>query len=429
MRGRALGLAAAALVVVGAAAAVAAVSGGTENPLRVAVIVDCFGFFRGAEGLELAGAELPFLDRGAHLRTADPADGVTDADLGHGRHARLLIGCDEGGGFTTLIGETRRLVEQEHADAVVAGTWPGDGIVLGQIARLYPGVAFAAATSGPQAVTQQRRSPNVFRFPPSFAQEAAGLGFYAYRRLGWRRAAVLVEDDEQGWEESAAFTAEFCAGGGQVVRKLAFPIAVPPGAARRLARSVDGVAVFSAGVTDPGVLLPPLRKALGARRIVVGLGIASDPLGRAGGLLPGIVSPERVAPPASPAGSFAARLRAAFPGLPESAARNAFTIDFDTSVEAVLEAAARGGDLQTAMSSVHLRLPNGSMRVGRQGQGVAPAEIVRRLSSGEKVLARLGAVPPLLGGLLARTESPGRAPPACRRGATPAYARTLLTRR
>jgi branched-chain amino acid transport system substrate-binding protein len=428
MRTRALGFAAAVVVAAGvAAAAFVLARGDGDEPLRVAVIVDCFGFLRGAEGLELAGAELPFLERGAHLRTADPADGVTDADLGDGRRARLLIGCDEGGGFTTLIAETRRLVEEEHADVVVGGTWPGDGIVLGQIARRYPGVAFAAATSGPQAVTLKRRSANVFRLPPSFAQNAAGLGFYAYRRLGWRRAALLVEDDEEGWEEAAAFTAEFCAGGGEVVRKLAFPIAVSPAAARRLAGHVDGVAVFSAGVTDPAVLLPPLRRALGSRRLVVGLGVAADP--RSDRLLAGIVSPERVPPPASRRGSFGTRLRAAFPGLPASAGRNAFTVDFDTSVEAVLRAAARGGDLQRAIASVELRLPTGLARVGEDGQGVAPVRIVRGLSGGERVLARSGAVPPLLGGLLARTEPPGRMPPRCRRAVTPPYARRLLTRR
>src|SRR4029079_10268213 len=130
--------------------------------------------------------------------------------------------------------------------------------------------------------------------------------------------ALLVEDDEEGWEEAAAFTAEFCAGGGEVLRKLAFPIAVPPAAARRLAGHVDGVAVFSAGVTDPAVLLPTLRRALGSRRLVVRIGVAARP--RSDRLLAGIVSPERVPPPASRSGSFGTRLRAAFPGLPASAA-------------------------------------------------------------------------------------------------------------
>ena len=135
----------------------------------------------------------------------------------------LLIGCDEGGEFSTVIATARRLVEVEHADVVLGGTWPGDGIVLGQVARRYPTVAFVAASTGPGEVTLLRPSPNLFRVRPSYTQPAASLGIYAYRQAGWRRAAVLVEDDEEGWAESAAFTAEFCAVGGRVERSLGIP--------------------------------------------------------------------------------------------------------------------------------------------------------------------------------------------------------------
>jgi ABC-type branched-subunit amino acid transport system substrate-binding protein len=420
---RRVAVALAVAVAVGVAAVtVAAVRRGSPAPLRVAVITDCVGFFRGYQGLELAGAELPFLDRGARLRTTDPADGVTDAKLAHERRARLLIGCDEGGEFATLIEEARRLVEEEHADVVVAGSWPGDGIVLGQVARRYPGVAFVAASSGPHEVTLRRQTTNLFRIRPSFVQQAAGLGFYAFERLGWRSAALLVEDDEVGWDEAAAFTAEFCAAGGRVHRRLEFPIAMAPASARLLAAKDDGVVVFSAGVTDPALLLPPLRAAFGADRILVGLGVATDP--RAGHLKDGIVSPARVPPP-SASRTFAARLHADFPGLPASAATSGFAVDFASSVEAVLSAAARGRSLRDALAHLELELPTGSSIVDRLGQGEAPAMLVRNTASGTDVVARLPAVPPLLGALLARSERPGRAPHRCRRAAVPAYARAL----
>jgi ABC-type branched-subunit amino acid transport system substrate-binding protein len=410
------------VVVAAAAAAVAAVGRRQAPPLRVAVLADCVGFFRGYHGLELAGAELPFLERGAQARSADPASGVTDAALGHGRRARLLIGCDEGGEFSTLIAETRRLIEEEHAEVVVGGTWPGDGIALGQVARRYPHVTFVAASSGPHEVMLPPRSANLFRIRPSFVQQAAGLGFYAFDRLGWRRAAVLVEDDEVGWDEAATFTAEFCATGGRVNRRREFPLAITPTAARRLAATYDGVVVLSAGVTDPAVLLPPLRRAFGPRRIVVGLGVASD--ARAGRLLEGVVSPGRVPPPAA-RGQFAARVRAAFPGLPGSAADSGFTIDFATSVEAVLAAAAREDDLQQSLAHLHLDLPSGRLHVDRTGQGVAPGTLVRHTGRRPTVLARLPPVSPLLGGLLGRNERPGRIGRPCQPGRLPSYAQAL----
>ncbi len=345
-------------------------------------------------------------------------------ELPGGRRARLLIGCDEGGEFSTVIATARRLVEDEHADVVVGGTWPGDGIVLGQVARRYPRVTFVAAMAGPGEVTLLRQSPNLFRVRPTYAQQAAGLGIYAYRQLGWRRAAVLVEDDEEGWAESAAFTAEFCAVGGTVERSLGFPLALTPKVAGRLAGQVDGTAVFAAGVTDPAVLLPTLRDSFGGRRLIVGLGISSDQ--RAARLLDGVVSPLRVPPPGQ---AFAQRLGAAFPGLPAAAARSGFTVEFNTSIEAVLDAASRGADLRTSLSRLKLRVPGGTLRIAGDGQATVPQTLVRYTTGGRQVLARLAAVPPLLGGLLSRSERPSRAQPPCRRAPTPAYARSLVSRR
>ena len=171
---------------------------------------------------------------------------------------------------------------------VIGGTWPGDGIVLGQVARRYPTVAFVAATSGPQRGHAAAAEPERVPRPPGFAQEAAGLGFYANRRLGWRRAAVLVEDDEEGWEESAAFTAEFCAVGGRIVRswrsRSAYAAAArESGASRRRRRRLLRRRHGSGRAVAPA---PRGRSA--PRRLIVGLGISSDP--RAGRFLPGVVS-------------------------------------------------------------------------------------------------------------------------------------------
>src|SRR5690242_93732 len=122
MRGRWLLLIGAAAVGCAAAAVTfTAVRTAEPAPVRVGVIVNCIGFFRGYEDLMLAGAELPFIDRGARLRSAGLSDGVTDVSLPSGRRARLLIGCDEGGEFTTQIAAARRLLEEQHADVVVGG--------------------------------------------------------------------------------------------------------------------------------------------------------------------------------------------------------------------------------------------------------------------------------------------------------------------
>jgi hypothetical protein len=406
------------------AAAAATASNRADPAVRVGVVVDCVGFFRSYEGLMLAGAELPFLDRGAHLRSTDPSDGVTDAKLPDGRHAHLAVACDEGGEFSTLIAAVRQLVEQEHVSVVVAGTWPGDGIVLGQIARRYPQVAFIAASTGPDEVTLARPSPNLFRIRPSWAQQAAGLGTYAHERLGWHRVAVLVEDDEEGWDEAAAFTTELCSAGGRTERRLGFPLTLTRAAATQLAQRVDGVAVFAAGVTDPAALLPVLRTTFGPRRLIVGIGIASD--ARAARTLRGVISPAVVPAPSS---GLSRRLRTAFPALPAGAADSGFVIDFDTSVEAVLKAAASPGDLRAALAKLEMAVPGGSLRVRLDGQATVPVRLVRHQGAHSHTLARLPAVPPLLDGLLSKQEPPSRNAPSCHSGEIPHYARTLILRR
>src|SRR3712207_3987413 len=97
--------------------------------LRLGVLVDCMGFARGSEDVVLAGAELPLLRRGSELRGMRPTAGVTPVTIAH-RHVELVTGCTEGGEYSTLIEQARRLVEVEGADVVVGGTWPGDGLVL-----------------------------------------------------------------------------------------------------------------------------------------------------------------------------------------------------------------------------------------------------------------------------------------------------------
>jgi branched-chain amino acid transport system substrate-binding protein len=422
------------LLVAAAAVATAVVASGPvavgAGTLRVGVIVDCVGLLRGDEDQMLAGAELPFLERGARLRSSAPADGVTDARLAGGRKARLVLGCDESGEYSTLIAAARRLVEQEHVDVLVGGVWPGDGIVLDRVARRYPGVPFVVATAGPQEVTLGRPAPNLVRFRPSFGQEAAGLGVYARAVLGWRRAAVLAEDvSEDPWGEAAAFAAEFCAAGGRLVQQTtSFPLTVTAAAARSLARRVDGVVVLSSAFSNPAAAVATLSRALGnARRVVVGLEVALDP--RTARVLDGVVSPELVPPPGSTWRAFDRRVQAAFPGLPTGASRSWPTVEFDTSVEAALEAAEAGGDLRTALARISLHLPAGVARLDADGQAVLPLTLVRHTRGGVRPVAHLAAVSQTLGGLLDRADPPSAQPRPCERAPLPAYARSLVSRR
>ena len=207
------------LPVVAAALAVfaAAVAGcGTdEQVVRIGVLADCQGALRGFGDGELAGAELPFLRRGARLLGTGPGGGVSAIDVG-GRRVELVQGCQETGEHTLYIEEARRLLENEHVDVVVGGA----SIVARELARRYPRAIFVSTFWDEQEITMRLPAANLFRFSPDYAQREAGLGAYAYHQLGWRRAAVVADYANPGWAGAAAFTAEFCALGGQVVATM-----------------------------------------------------------------------------------------------------------------------------------------------------------------------------------------------------------------
>ena len=88
-------------------------------------------------------------------------------------------------------------------------------------------MTFLASEMGSQETTLRDPPPNLFRFAPTGAQTTAGLGTYAYRDLGWRRAVVVAEDWYPGWESAAGFVAEFCALGGDVVERDWYSLFVP----------------------------------------------------------------------------------------------------------------------------------------------------------------------------------------------------------
>ena len=106
-------------------------------------------------------------------------------------------------------------------DAIVGGGGSAEEVVLRDVARREPGVLFLPAVHGPREATLRQPAPNLYRFAGDYGQGAAGLGTYAYRNLGWRRAAIVLTNWDVGWGPREAFAAEFCAAGGRVVSQTA----------------------------------------------------------------------------------------------------------------------------------------------------------------------------------------------------------------
>ena len=280
------------------------------------MVVDCVGINRSLHNAELSGAQLPLIERGARRRGGQALRGITPVSIA-GREVELVPGCTEAFEFSMLNTELRRLVELEHVDAIIAaGTGP-DQLILREVARRFPRVVFLPVVHGPREATLHRSAPNVFRFAGDYGQGVAGLGTYAYRDLGWRRAAVALSDWDAGWLSRDAFVAEFCALGGQVEDQLAVLMFEPAGRdVERLPRDVDGVAVFAGQFFQAAGFLERLARSVDdpARQIVAGPALMDDPalLGATSPALQGVTGTSYRDP--SLAAVLPARVPARLPG-------------------------------------------------------------------------------------------------------------------
>ena len=425
-------------VLVVAFAALAAAGGGCgsdKQTVRIGVLTDCQGPLRGFEDAQLSGAELPFLRRGARLVGPGPGGGVTAIEEG-GRRIELVRGCQESGEHTVYIEEARRLLETEQVDAIVGGA----SVVARDLARRYPDVPFVSTFWNEQEVTLRRPASNVFRFSPDYAQQAAGLGTYAYRELGWRRAGVVAGDQPAGWAGAAAFTAEFCALGGRVVTTTYRSIFTgkPDVVARTLGAKPDGVVALLNFLDDPATILGALATGLDdPRRLLVWTLSLEDPsvLQRLGARLDDVVGTTWLpaSPPEGVLRQYLTTHHAAFPGLPAFLGAQSWVIDYHNAIEATLTALERvessdvSAGLREELGRTRIDLPGGTVTLDRNRQAVRDGYLSKVVVDGGKTrLEPVRLVPGVeqtFGGLLSEAPPPGARTQPCRKAAPPAWAR------
>jgi branched-chain amino acid transport system substrate-binding protein len=431
----------AALLIAASLAVGAAGCSGGERPMRIGLLTDCRGIFSGYEDEMLAGAELPLLRRGARLTNGQPAGGVSEAQVA-GRDVELVRGCTEESEHTILVEEARRLVEVEDVDAIVGAIGESDSLVFRELARKYPEVVFIPAWSEAQGLTLRDPAANVYRFDTDEAQDLAGLGSYAYRELGWRRAAVVADTTPLGWHEEAAFVAEFCALGGKVTTRYTAPIDLGDPKVAHALRDADGVAALTfGGLAVPADFLPGLTRLIGSpqTRMVVGTYVLEDSntIVPIAGPPAGVVGASSI-PPANATPAMRAHRREfsrAFPGLPPSDAETPVALAFNDAMEGLLRGLeASDGDLSDGrqrlreeLARVRLDLPSSPVHLDQNRQSVRNTYLKQVARRGGRRAFRLVRVVPdveqTFGGLLSDAPSPGPGSQPCRKATPPPWAR------
>jgi branched-chain amino acid transport system substrate-binding protein len=420
-----------------AAVAVLAGCGADEEPFRIGVLADCIGIYRSLGDAELSGAQLPLIERGAQPRGSRPGDGVTSVSVA-GTPVELVRACTELGEFSTMFEQVRRLVERESVDAVIGGTLGVDGVGLRMVAAELPDTTFVALPGGAREVTLRERAPNLFRLEADHGQAVAGLGSYAFRDLGWRRASVLLHDWDAGWGAAAAFVAEFCSLGGTVTRQRLDVLDPKSADAARVPRGSDGVAVLTTsffGSSQASLLRRLAARFDGpAQHVVLGPGVLDEEaaLRVAGTFLGGAAAATRY--PQAALTEFAEGYRRAFPGQPAANAKSELVIAHRDAVEALLQAleeaggdpGERGERLRAALGALEIELLGVPRRVDENGQAVVSATLVRVAPGGGgpplRPLRTIAEVDQSVGGLLDPDHRPGAFDETCEEREPPPWA-------
>ena len=205
--------------------AAGAVGKSSASPIKIAIISDCKGAFGVFYNSDIAGAIAAFSQfAGAHPKNpSNPSAGMVGGQIGG--HPLKIVGFGCGNDTVPLaISETKRLMEQLGADILIGPLSGSESIAIANYAKAHPTKTFVNGTAGAQETTLKVRAPNFFRFNGDGAQWNAGIGEIAYNKLHLRKVALIEDDYAFAYASAAGMIADFCAVGGQVVKRIAPPL-------------------------------------------------------------------------------------------------------------------------------------------------------------------------------------------------------------
>jgi branched-chain amino acid transport system substrate-binding protein len=427
-------LAAAAVVVSTATARTSA------TPIKIAVLSDCQGAFGAFDNQDLAGVVAAISQyAGAKPKNPNkPRDGWTGGQVG-GHPLKLVgVGCSNDKA-DTAIKETKRLMEQLGADILIGPLSGDESIAVANYAKQHPTKTFVNGSAGAQDTTLKVRAPNFFRFNGDGAMWNAGLGDLAYKKLGWKTAAVIADDYSFAWTSAAGFITDFCAAGGKVTARVFPPLNTTDYSsyAQQMPTNVDGtfVAVGGAGLIPFLKAYEQAHGPIDGKKFIGNLFWGTpgefEQLGTrvAGAYVGGAGTAGDLATPAAKA--YNAEVGKVFKTIPPFGAAapqasSTFTYGFYVNTWGLLTGLkAVGGDisggqkkLQAAIGKVKLATPYGPLHLDKNRQAVINVFYQQLyIKDGKLAIKTVGEVPNVdqtFGGTYSSsTPAPGRTFPTC----------------
>ncbi len=169
--------------------------------VRVAIMTDCKGTFAFGYEPDILGAQAAFATfaGGKPKNVKKPSAGMTGIKIPRNGTSVKIVGYGCGDDTApTAIKETRRLMEQLRADVMIGPLSGDEAVVVANYAKTHLSKTFIIGTAGSQDPTLQIAPKNVFRYHGDGAQWNAGIGEIAYKKLGWKTAAIIMDDYRSG---------------------------------------------------------------------------------------------------------------------------------------------------------------------------------------------------------------------------------------
>ena len=428
-----LGAALVAALAVALAMAGSGTSASSAATIKVGILTTCGGPFAPFELASYSGAKYALVRwaRGKRVGTA-PQSQVRGAKVA-GHPIKILFGCSDATP-DKAVAEARRLVERERVNILLGPLSGDEGIAVASYAKTQPKVVFVNGTSGAQSTTLSVKAPNFYRFGGDGAQWMAGLGTYAYKTLGWRKAAILAEDYSYPYTLAAGFVSEFCSLGGQVTKRLWAPLTTTDWSSyvAQLPRDVDGTLLLTGGSNTISAekayvsLGGNLAKGmLGGSSVMdpTSFGVGDALVGLAGG------SPTPLGGTSPAWKRYVAGFKKVYPNAP---ADSLFSVLYYNGMQAIIQGLQKTrGDvtkLGATLAKLTPAFPNGRVRLDANRNSIQPAYVVKIVKRGGKLgFATVKTIPNVsqtFGGLFGpNSPAPSRTEPECKKGTPPPWAR------
>jgi len=193
--------------------------------VKVAIMSDCKGAFGFAQEQGIGGAQAAFgqFAGGIPKNKNKPSAGMSNIKAGGATVQIVGYGCGDDSPATALK-EVRRLMQQLNADVLVGPLSGDEAVAIANWAKTHPTKTVIIGTAASQDPTMQIAPKNVFRYYGDGAQWNAGLGEIVYKKLHWRKAAIIMDDYSFAWTSAAGIIADFCAIGGQITKRVFPPL-------------------------------------------------------------------------------------------------------------------------------------------------------------------------------------------------------------